>query len=227
MVIYAAKAIDVRMAWGGRLDEVIASLDEGRRLKLSTIKHKDEYTRSVFAGLLLRYAFLNEGNSVAQWQSINIVQGEYGKPYIEGRDGFHYSISHSGEWVICAVDDMPIGADIQEQRRWRLNTAKRFYSKEEYDRLTGIGEYDTERQRKLFYKMWTAKESCVKLTGRGIGAGINRYVTDSSLRHIYGDDNIYFNINIYDTIDNYIVCVCSEREDFPYSITNIEQERLW
>lgn len=227
MVIYAAKTTDLRTAFGSRFDEIIVGLDEGRKLKLSTIKHEDEYTRSVFAGLLLRYAFLNEGNSEAQWQSIRIVQGKYGKPYIEGRDDFHYSISHSGKWVICAVDDIPIGADIQEQRSWRLNTAKRFFSKEEYDRLAGIGGYDSVGQRELFYKMWTAKESCVKLTGRGIGAGISRYVTDSSLRYIYDDENIFFNINIYDTIDNYIVCVCSEREDFPHSIANIEQERLW
>lgn len=32
-----------------------------------------------------------------------------GKPYFPARPAFHYSISHSGEWVVCAVGAVPGG----------------------------------------------------------------------------------------------------------------------
>ena len=32
-----------------------------------------------------------------------------GKPYFPARPAFHYSISHSGEWVVCAVGAVPLG----------------------------------------------------------------------------------------------------------------------
>ena len=224
MVLYAVKTSDIRSAAKDRMCDVLEALDGERRRKLSEIKHKDEYNRSVFAGLLLRYAFLSAGNTKTQWDNVEISYGRYGKPYISGMDDFHFSLSHSGGWVICAVDDVPVGADIQEERTLRLNTAKRFYSPEEYGRLLDV---DGKEQKELFYRMWTAKESCVKLIGRGIGAGIDKYVTNSLFDCIYGDDGICYNIRIYDEIDDYIICVCSRRDDFPQSITNIEWERLW
>lgn len=39
-----------------------------------------------------------------------------GKPYFPARPAFHYSISHSGEWVVCAVGAVPLGVDIQVER---------------------------------------------------------------------------------------------------------------
>lgn len=227
MVIYAAKIVDINTVCSEKAEKILDKLDKDRKNKLLSIKHKDERTRSVFAGLLLRYAFLMAGHSEAQWKKAEISYGKYGKPYIEGSTDFFYSLSHSGEWVICAADNAPVGADIQEERRWSINTAKRFYSLAEYERLIKYGDGDSEAQKTLFYRLWAAKESCVKLTGRGIGAGISGYVADEDFKHIYENENNCFNIKIYDTIENYIVCACSKGENFPAEITEAGLERLW
>ncbi len=227
MIIYAVKAVDIDTACSEDSEKIIAKLDSDRQSRLSAIKHKGSYARSVFAGLLLRYAFLEAGNSEARWRKVNISRGEYGKPYIKGNGDFFYSLSHSGDWVICAADISPIGVDIQEKRKWSMNTAKRFYSREEYERIIECGSVSPMQQETLFYKMWTAKESCVKLTGRGIGAGISGYVTDEEFRHIYENENNCFNIKIYDAIENYIACVCSKGENFPTEIIEVGLERLW
>ena len=39
-----------------------------------------------------------------------------GKPYFPARPEFHYSVSHSGEWAVCAVGAVPLGVDIQVER---------------------------------------------------------------------------------------------------------------
>ena len=209
--IYAAKLFDADTA------ELMPLLDRGRQEKAAAIKNRGERQRSVTAGLLLRYAFLQSGYSPAQWQHAEIIYGEYGKPGIKGLSGFHYSISHSEEWVICAVGDTPVGADIQRMRPWKLQMAKRFYSDSEYDRIVSFA--DARRQTECFYKMWTAKESYGKLTGRGIGEGISRYVTDREFAHVCGKDTYPFPIRLYDTITDYIVCVCSRESYFPEEIT--------
>ena len=40
--------------------------------------------------------------------------GSHGKPYVIGYEQVHFNISHSDNICICAVDDMPIGIDIQK-----------------------------------------------------------------------------------------------------------------
>ncbi len=42
-----------------------------------------------------------------------IKKGEHGKPYIEEIKNLHFSISHSGHWWVCVVDNQPIGMDIE------------------------------------------------------------------------------------------------------------------
>lgn len=81
-----------------------------------SLKNEQEKARSIFAGLLLRQAFLEAGYGIKEWQQIQIETGLHGKPYIKGYDAFQYSLSHSGQWVVCAVDTEPIGADIQEMK---------------------------------------------------------------------------------------------------------------
>lgn len=215
MKIYAAKVCEIP----DRLCERLFPLLDRRRLeKVMALKHKKERFQSIYAGLLLRYAFLAEGHSEKIWQCVAIAEGSYGKPYLSNCTDFFYSLSHSGDWVICAVDDIETGADIQEVGAPKLAVAKRFYSDEEYRRLLQYAS-EMDRQTMDLYRIWAAKESCVKFTGRGIGAGIQRYVTDSAYTHIYDieENNLYF-IRLYEEIQGYIICVCSSCECFPEHI---------
>lgn len=216
--IYAAAVLESDAArW-------IPLLDKCRQERLSAVRHGGEYLRSISAGLLLRHAFLQSGYSQEQWRQARIIYGEYGKPGIRDLENFRYSISHSEGWVICAAAQTPVGADIQRKRPWKLQTAKRFFAGDEYDRIVGL-ETDAA-QTECFYKMWTAKESCVKLTGRGVGAGISQYVTDSDFRHIRVEGASPFPIRIYDTITDYTVCICSEGAPFPEEMMFVDLHEI-
>ncbi len=111
--------------------------------------------------------------------SFDIVRTEKGKPYFANCPDIHFSVSHSGELFACAFAPFPIGLDIQEHVKRKDETdegakercikiAKRFFHPDEVDAL----ESDTVS---AFYKIWTAKESYVKLTGRGIDGEFSEF----------------------------------------------------
>lgn len=213
MKIYAARVYEVQAAETGQL---CGLLDSGRRKMTLELKNAKARDKSIFAGLLLRYAFLQAGYTAGAWERITIEKESYGKPYIKGYPDFQYSLSHSGEWVVCAVDTAPVGADIQEMKDWKMRLAERFYHKDEYNRLLALGESDIDRRTREFYAVWTAKESVVKLSGRGIGAGISQYLTSPDYSRVYDmDSGQSIGIRLYGGLAGYMVCVCSRTGIFP------------
>lgn len=102
--------------------------------------------------------------------------GEKGKPYLE-KLPLYFSVSHSGEYVLCAVSEKEIGADIQykgfgkeEKQEERMEKiSRRFFAESEYKALESC-QTDTEK-RNLFFDLWTKKEALGKLTGEGV-AGV-------------------------------------------------------
>ena len=100
--------------------------------------------------------------------------GQNGKPYLQDYS-FYFNLSHSGEYVFCAISDREVGVDIQQFRPVDVvRLTRRFFSKEEQKALERC--LDREEQRKLFYRLWTRKEAYGKLTGEGIAASMGRSV---------------------------------------------------
>ena len=96
-----------------------------------------------------------------------ISRREHGKPYFPGQEGLHFNLSHSGGLALCALDEAPVGVDIQIVRPWRPGLPRRVCSPEELDWL--------ERQPELwpaFTLLWTLKEARAKESGRGLTASI-------------------------------------------------------
>ncbi len=208
MKVYAANT-----AWVGtkKEEELLTMLDEERRERIRKLKRKQDRERGICAGLLLRHGFLKQGYSKEAWGQVEVIREIYGKPALKGYPEFYYSLSHSGDWVVCAVDTAPIGVDIQEMKEMKLSLAKRFYHTKEYERLIKVKT--EELQRREFYAMWAAKESYVKLTGRGIGGGIKQFVTEYTYQQIQNEAGEWLaDIKIYETIPDYTVCVCTREE---------------
>ena len=88
---------------------------------------------------------------------------EHGKPYIEGAP--YFSISHCKEGIAVAIDDEPIGIDIEGIRHADEDLIKRVMN--EGERLAISGERLADRDR-AFTRLWTQKEAVVKMQGVGI-----------------------------------------------------------
>lgn len=223
MKIYAANTQAFEMIEEECRLEWISMLDSERRERIKQLKQKKDCIQSLVAGLLLRYSFLEEGYTSKQWEMVKVQRGPYGKPQLVGYPAFCYSLSHSGRWVICGVHSKELGIDIQEMRSWNDRLAKRFFSKEEYERLEVA---DRIQAKQLFFKMWAAKESYAKLTGEGIGKGISQYLTSVEYDHITDtQEHVAAEIRIYEDIPDYMICACSrEKNIFPNEIKVISDE---
>lgn len=96
--------------------------------------------------------------------------GKKGKPYLREYP-YYFNLSHSGEYVICAMSDQEIGADIQQCVSVDVERlAGRFFSAEECKALTA---YETESEKQqFFFRQWARKEAYGKLIGEGIAGSI-------------------------------------------------------
>ena len=90
--------------------------------------------------------------------------GENGKPYFRDLP-FYFNLSHSGDYVFCAISTEEMGTDIQQHCGKDVEKlAGRFFSGRETAALERAG---TGREG-LFYRLWARKEAYGKLTGKGI-----------------------------------------------------------
>lgn len=108
--------------------------------------------------------------------SLTYRYGEKGKPYFR-EIPLCFSLSHSGDYVLCAVSRQEVGADLQKIQPvdvWKL--AKRFFSESECRTLERC-ESEGERQR-LFFGFWSRKEAFGKLTGEGVAAVLREDLQD-------------------------------------------------
>ena len=80
----------------------------------------------------------------------------YGKPFVNEDPDFHFSCSHSGDFVVCALGEKEIGVDIEQKKPIDLMYYRPFFPE-----VTQLDE-DT------FYLLWTAKEAYVKAGGWGL-----------------------------------------------------------
>lgn len=101
--------------------------------------------RLLGAGLLLKSAVGTDG----------YVTGENGRPYFP--DGhICFSLSHCGDCAVCAVSDAPVGVDIELPRQNSVRLAQRFFAPDEAASCTDDND---------FCRLWTLKESYIKLRG--------------------------------------------------------------
>ena len=104
---------------------------------------------------------------------------EHGKPYLKGYPGIHFNISHSGQYVMIAFSDGPVGVDIQEMTPDKdlEKLAKRVMSDEEYVRFL-----EAEDRTDSFFRTWVKKEAYIKRTGDGLFADMRTLPMDGFFR---------------------------------------------
>lgn len=86
-----------------------------------------------------------------------------GKPYFAG-SALHFSVTHTGRHVFCALADHPIGIDAEEvDRPIRLALAEKILSPGEHTRWQRASD-----SRLALLKLWVLKEAYYKFTGDGL-----------------------------------------------------------
>ena len=92
---------------------------------------------------------------------MEFLYNEHGKPYIEG--GPFFSISHCKEAIAVALDDQPIGIDVESIRRFDPELITRTMNDSEQTLIAA-----SETPERTFTRLWTQKEAILKADGTGI-----------------------------------------------------------
>lgn len=141
----------------------LSYLAESKRQRLLSMRDSQSLIQSLVGELLVRALAVQY--LVVNNQSLIFKTNEYGKPYLfSPACPFHFSLSHSGHWVVCAVDQNPIGIDVQLIEPVDNNLAKYSLTPAEYDAFL---EHSFDQQPGFFFSIWTRKESYMKLIGKG------------------------------------------------------------
>lgn len=99
----------------------------------------------------------------------HISYGLHGKPYLRDYPNAQFNISHSGQFVACAVSDRPIGVDIQEIVPYRRDVAKRVFDQKVLLQIESSPDPSAE-----FTKFWTQKEAYLKMLGIGLSGSLDK-----------------------------------------------------
>lgn len=91
--------------------------------------------------------------------SIIFHYSENGKPFLE--NGPFFSISHCKEAIAVAMDDQPIGIDIESIRNVDQDLILRTMNEEEQKQI---------HSNRDFTRFWTQKEAILKMEGTGISS---------------------------------------------------------
>jgi len=150
---------------------LMSSAERARNLRYrgEALRRADTIARAVLRTVLSHYGDWPP----SLWE---FAQADHGKPYIIGPAAqLYFNLSHSSEWVACAVARFPsVGIDIERTSRNPeiLRLAKRFFAPPEYaDVRARAGAARKER----FFDYWTLKEAYIKARGEGISLGLDRF----------------------------------------------------
>lgn len=130
----------------------------------------------------------------------SLQKNENGKPYFPERPDIYFSLSHSGEYVMCAISDSPVGCDIQKYQKISDKMQKRVFTEKELENSNSLA-------------LWTLKESFVKLCGE-----LDREYKDMEFLKredaFYGPDNTYG--VLINEISGYTAAICA------YNVENVK-----
>lgn len=166
--------------------KVMENLPEKRKEKINRIRRVSQRKQSLGAGLLLEY-----------------VKGQH-----LDNENMYYNLSHSEDYVICAASTKPVGCDLEKIEEAPLKVAERYFCKGEIDYLNSL---DPSMCDDEFYRIWTAKESYMKMVGKGLSMGLGSFEVNIGETITLSKDGKRLNCYIKEyNLEGYKISVCCE-----------------
>lgn len=165
----------------------------------------------VLGRLLLRTGLQRLGYPVS-WLD-KIAEDAYGRPHF-AHDALDFNISHSGDWVLCALSPAdPLGVDIEAIREIDLNDFKRTMTPLQWEEI-----YQAPSPRDQFFSFWVLKESVIKADGRGLSIPLTELEIIDHKVPVAGKD--WFP-RTFELSDGYKCCLASLAPDTPFKLISL------
>lgn len=157
-------------------DFLLSVCSEDKKNQILNKRIKKDRERSVLGNALAKYAIKNVFSVPVRNQTF--CYSENGKPYLSEYQNIYFSISHSGNLIVCAVSDNPVGIDVQEKRK--------------YNKM--LGAMLNARDSEEFFSVWTKTEAVIKKMGSRISKE-NLKKTDISKAKAFKYKNYFIGIS--------------------------------
>ena len=131
--------------------------------------------------------------------------GPWGKPAFSGAPDLHFSLTHSGQWWLCAFAPVPLGLDLQIHRSHAdpAKLSRRFFHPREDAWLA-------RNQYRDFFDLWCAKESWVKYTGHGFFDDPATFSVVDEAGHFPALEGV--RLRLLPFVPGYSLCLCARGE---------------
>ncbi|KNY28542.1 4'-phosphopantetheinyl transferase family protein [Pseudobacteroides cellulosolvens] len=205
-------------------ENLLQCVSSEKQARIKKFRMHEDALRALFGDLLVRYAICSR----LKISNVEVVfkLNEYGKPSLEGFPYFHFNISHSGEWVVCVTDSLPVGIDVETIRQIDMGIAKRFFSKDEF---AFINSKEICERVDYFFQFWTLKESYIKACGKGLSIPLDSFsirMDEGGISVLDINDNTEWFFKQYGIGAGYKMAVCSRHDKFSNGIETVDTLQL-
>ena len=212
----------------GDFDRLLDCVSEEKKKRILRFHRYADAQRTLLGDVLARYAICKRSGAGDEklgnlYKNLVFTANEYGKPLLLEPNGICFNISHSGSWVVCAVDDAAVGIDVEIIKPIDFKVAERFFSGNEYISLMNQPE---ETRPAYFYKLWTLKESYIKMIGKGLSIPLNSFtmnIQNCGIHVSVGNEAKGFHFDQSFLDSGTVYAVCAQNKDIHEDIyLNIE-----
>lgn len=223
MELYSVRISDISEE---KLNELCSLIDSEKKYKIEKLICKKDIIRTLIGDLLIRTKIFETLKLRTKYIRFN--KNEYGKPYLEEYPDFNFNISHSGDYVLCAIDDQPIGIDVEEIKHIECkDVVNRFFTINESEYIYNQ-EFNLDLNR--FYEIWTLKESYIKCCGQGLSIPLSSFSVEKDQNNTFkiSCNNEYKQhiLRIFDIEPGYKAAVCSINKTITNNIITVNQNSL-
>ena len=128
-----------------------------RQKRVLRYRQNSDRKMCIIAYLILMYGLKKEHGIE---KPPGFIYNEHGKPYLAEHPHIFFNISHCKAGVVCVLSEDEVGIDMQEIRPFDIDVAKRVCQEYELEDILRCNSPE-----RYFCKLWTIKESFVKLHG--------------------------------------------------------------
>lgn len=161
--------------------QYLKNFDLDFQKKVLSYRRWQDTQLSLLGRLMLIKALEEYGISSAEVN--NLEYNKFGKPFLSSKAIF-FNISHSGDFVICAVSKKSeIGIDIEQMTVIDVDDFKLQMTTDEWSRVV-----ESENKRNSFFEYWTQKEAVIKAHGHGLTLPLKSFEVVDNKTIIDGKD---------------------------------------
>lgn len=204
-VLNISRLPDPKECINERQQEILQELPQEEIEKILQFSHVKGRKQCLGARVLQKYILGLHGLTFS-----DVTYGEYGKPEVKG---IHFNLSHSHDYVVCVVSKRAVGCDIEKIQAVREGVAKRFFHENETAHLK---KYSGEEKDVEFVRLWTMKESYLKMTGEGMHLPMNQFacvISEDGVRVLHNEQDVNCYIKEYE-VPGYKLTVCAKESTF-------------